>query len=152
MDKGSLRTNVLLVWFAVVVAAFLVFGLQPVARLMIQNGGDGAASPPVSTLTPTPPAGVDVQIAAVPMIKFDVKALSIPANKQTVVRFVNNDKTIVHNFAVYKDRSAKEKIVQGKVCVAPCENTVTVPPLPSGNYFFRCDVHPQQMTGTLEVK
>jgi len=69
-----------------------------------------------------------------------------------VMSFVNNDATIPHNFALYTDRSATGRIFVGDIVtgVKTVTYTFTAPSAP-GNYFFRCDVHPETITGTFVV-
>jgi plastocyanin len=40
----------------------------------------------------------------------------------------------------------------GKIVAGPQKVTYQVPALKAGTYSFQCDVHPQQMTGTLVAK
>jgi plastocyanin len=40
-------------------------------------------------------------------------------------------------------------LFQGEVITGPDKKTYPVPPLPEGEYFFHCEVHPTTMTGTI---
>ena len=42
-------------------------------------------------------------------------------------------------------------LFQGETFAGPDEQTYQVDPLQAGDFFFRCDVHPTQMTGTFVV-
>ena len=55
-----------------------------------------------------------------------------------------------HSFAVYTSAPAEggDLIGETEICAAPCVDTVSLN-LAAGDYFFRCEVHPIQMTGTL---
>jgi plastocyanin len=57
-----------------------------------------------------------------------------------------------HSFAVYESESAAEggedSIAETEACSSPCTDSVTVN-LAAGEHFFRCQVHPNLMTGTL---
>ena len=83
---------------------------------------------------------------------FDAKTLTAPAGSTVVMTFVNNDNNMPHNFALYTDSSAMTKIFVGDYVTGPktITYTFTVPSKP-GNYFFRCDIHPELMTGTFIV-
>ncbi len=108
----------------------------------------------VGTFTVTGPAEeriVPVTLTAKNIV-FDTKTITVPAVSRVVMTFVNEDPGIPHNFALYTDRSANSMIFTGDIVTGV--NTVTysfaAPPVP-GNYFFRCDVHPETMTGTFVV-
>ncbi len=101
------------------------------------------------TPAPTPGSGFVAEITAIPNLRFDKKEITVPVGEEVTLRFINKDGRIYHNIAVYRDKSAKEKIAVGKICAAPCENTISFILSQASQYFFRCDVHPQQMTGTL---
>jgi plastocyanin len=53
--------------------------------------------------------------------------------------------------AIYTDESATTSLFTGELVTGPKTITYKVPALPAGNYYFRCDVHPQ-MFGTFVVK
>jgi plastocyanin len=70
-----------------------------------------------------------------------------------MISFDNRDKGVAHNFAVYKTSAAQEKISSGQTITGPQRITYSfMAPETRGNYFFRCDVHPGTMTGTLVVE
>jgi plastocyanin len=84
--------------------------------------------------------------------KFNQRILVATANTEIKVSLANQDKGTLHNFSLYTDKSAKENLYRGEIF----EGTKTVDdsfrsPAP-GIYYFRCDVHPDAMTGTLVAK
>ena len=83
---------------------------------------------------------------------FDRATLSAPAGSTVVLTFVNNDANVPHNVAFYTDTSAGSRIYVGEIVdgVRTVTYTFTAPSTP-GRYFFRCDVHPETMTGTFVV-
>jgi len=118
----------------------------------------GATAAPTSTPAPqatTAPAAQTVEISAVPSLKFDKDTITVKAGSQVTLKFTNNDTGVPHNWAAYTDSTASTPIPGAKteICTGPCEKeiTFTAPDQP-GDYFFRCDVHPAVMTGTLVVK
>lgn len=94
-----------------------------------------------------PSAGDVVRIAA-NNIAFDQAALTAPAGRPFSIVFENQE-PVPHNVAIYTDASAGQALFVGEIFAGPAERTYAVPALPAGSYFYRCDVHPAQMTGTL---
>lgn len=85
-------------------------------------------------------------------IAFDKATLSAPAGSTVVLTFANNDANVPHNFALYTDSSAGTSIFKGQIVTGPSTTTYTfTAPNTRGTYFFRCDVHPETMTGTFVV-
>jgi len=112
----------------------------------------GQATPAAPAPTPAgPAAGAAFSIAMVPSIRFNTDTLTIPANTSVDILADNQDTAIPHNFAVYTEKDG-DLIGKTDICNAPCQETLTLEGLPPGEYFFRCDVHPTQMTGTLVVQ
>ncbi|MDK2916162.1 MAG: hypothetical protein PWR25_719 [Euryarchaeota archaeon] len=86
-------------------------------------------------------------------IAFDTSTITVPAGAEVTVNFNNMDDGTPHNFAVYTDSSAAEEIFVGDTITGPDTTTYTfTAPEEPGTYFFRCDVHPQQMTGDFIVQ
>ncbi|HEX5370163.1 MAG TPA: cupredoxin domain-containing protein [Dehalococcoidia bacterium] len=106
----------------------------------------------VAAPTPSAPGATVIQIAA-KNVTFDKKALSATAGQPVTVQFSNDDTGVPHNFAVYTDKGASQKIFSGELTTGPetINYTFTAPSTP-GNYYFRCDVHPDQMNGSFTVK
>ncbi len=85
-------------------------------------------------------------------VAFDLKTMTVPAGARVTVNFNNRDSGIPHNFAVYENSSSKAAIFRGKIVTGPARITYTFDaPKRPGNYLFRCDVHPNVMTGELRV-
>lgn len=115
--------------------------------------------------TPTNPAPMNMSPASGPSpnevtiylmaknIAFNKSTIAVPAGANVTIYFDNQDSETPHNFAVYDSPSAAQTIFQGKIITGPAKAiyTFTAPDQP-GNYFFRCDVHPTQMTGRFVVK
>jgi plastocyanin len=84
-------------------------------------------------------------------LSFGTVTLRAPADTSFTIVFDNQAPGVVHNVAVYRDASAAESLFTGDLITGPKTVTYHVSALPAGSYFFRCDAHPQQMTGTLVV-
>ena len=118
----------------------------------------GAASPtpPAPSLTPgAVPVAETVEIAAVPVLAFDMDTITVSVGSQVTVRFSNDESGIPHNWAAYRDSDATELLpgaITG-ICAGECSEEITfAAPTEPGRYYFRCDVHPIVMTGTLVVE
>ena len=107
-----------------------------------------AATPVPATGTATFPITLTAQ-----NIAFNTNTITVPAGATVTMTFVNNDSGVPHNFALYTDNTATKKIFVGDLVtgVKTVTYTFTAPTTP-GNYFFRCDIHPEIMTGTFVVK
>jgi plastocyanin len=69
----------------------------------------------------------------------------------TVRMEFKNRGSLPHNFAVYESELAQQEIFTGDIITeGEILYTFEAPAAP-GSYFFRCDVHPVTMTGTLVV-
>jgi plastocyanin len=110
------------------------------------NGTDGDATGGGATATVT---GGAVEITA-DDLAFDAGTIEAPAGEAFTVTFVNND-SAQHNIAFYVEEGGDE-IAVGRVIGEGETDEVEVPALDAGTYFFVCDVHPQEMTGTLVVE
>lgn len=93
-----------------------------------------------------------VDIAAQNM-KFDRSTITVPAGAQVAVNFNNKDSGVPHNVAFYTDSSASTTIYRGQIVTGPTRATYTfTAPSTPGTYFFRCDLHPETMTGQFIVQ
>jgi plastocyanin len=142
--------------------ALLVMGAALLVAAACGGDGDGgqtstggqtpaAEETPVANETP-PGGGAAAEITMVPTLKFDTAELTIAADTEVAITADNADTGIPHNFAVYASRDAaesgEEALAATEICNAPCTDVATLT-LDPGEYFFRCDVHPVQMVGTL---
>ncbi len=118
-------------------------------------GATAAASSTPATGATAAPSGQTVEISAVPRIKFDKDTITVKAGSQVTLKFTNNDTGVPHNWSAYTDSTASTPIPGAKTatCTGACEEQITfTAPSQPGNYFFRCDVHPSVMKGTLVVQ
>ena len=91
------------------------------------GGGEGGA----------PTASVTAQ-----NIAFDTDTIELPADTASTIAFENKDAGVQHNLSIYTDDSAGEVLFKGELVTGPDTITYQIPPLPAGEYYFRCDVHP----------
>ena len=93
-----------------------------------------------------------VEISAETSISFSTDRLQAAAGQSFTVVFDNRDGTEPHNFEIYTDDSASDQIAATDVETGPTMQELDVPALDAGEYYFRCSVHPTDMTGTLIVQ
>lgn len=96
------------------------------------------------------PAGAALRVAA-DNTAFDTDCLAAGAGRAFTIQFDNQD-AVSHNVAIYTSAAAEQALFKGEIIEGGKTTTYRVPPLEPGTYFFRCDVHPQQMTGTFVVR
>jgi plastocyanin len=94
-----------------------------------------------------PATGQAVPLAA-EELSFSTDRLSAPAGEPFRI-VLDNRAAVPHNVAVYEDGTA---VARGEVVPGPATVTTPVPALDAGEYLFVCDVHPDQMTGTMVVE
>lgn len=128
------------------IAAIGFVGLLVILWLMIFKPtlGFGAAA----ECTPSPDAAITV--CAFDDQRFVPSSLTVSAGETIGLAFENEDEGVPHNVAVYEDDSAAQSLFVGDLVEGPTSVTYDVPALEPGEYYFRCDVHPQ-MNGTLEA-
>ena len=84
-------------------------------------------------------------------VQFDTDQLTLPADTEATVHFVNDD-SVPHNFSIYEDDSASKELFIGQEIAGDAETDYSIEALAAGEYFFRCDLHPSSMTGTATVE
>jgi plastocyanin/uncharacterized membrane protein len=92
--------------------------------------------------------GASVRVCAFDDQSFSSDRLTVPAAEAFGLTFDNEDDGVPHNVAIYEDDSAAQSLFVGDLVEGPKTVTYDVPALDPGQYYFRCDVHPQ-MNGTL---
>ena len=114
-----------------------------VLMLAACSGGGSTASKASATVT-----NGSVNVTA-NNTAYDVGTINAPSGAPFTIHFTNAE-GVPHNIAVFPqsgDAIAKTEIITGPSATAD----LTVPALQPGTYPFRCDVHPQQMTGSIVV-
>lgn len=115
------------------------------------SGGGGDAEPSQTPSGETLPPGSSIAISATNNT-FSTARIEVAAGARVTIEIANNDGA-PHNFSVYTDEGALEEIYVGDTFTGPDKTQTEEFDAPSepGDYFFRCDVHPATMTGTLAV-
>jgi plastocyanin len=108
--------------------------------------GSTSAAPPASPATPADP---NAPAISADQLKFDQAAVTVPAGEAFQLSFTNKE-AAPHNVAIYTDSSASQSLFQGEI-FSSATKVYEVPALAAGDYFFRCDVHPD-MTGTITAE
>ena len=126
-----------------------VFPTQPPSAENGENGqnGGGDGGP-----TGAPPSGsVGLQLVAV-NITFEPETLSADAGAPVFLEMDNQDAGVPHNFSLYADRGYTQAVFTGDLVTGVVtENYEFDAPSTPGEYYFRCDVHPDTMTGVFNV-
>ena len=110
------------------------------------------APPPAPTEPPAPPppppaaGGGTLTIAAVNVL-FDKESLSATAGPITIV-FTNQDTAVAHNIQFF---AGSTSIGMTEINTGPATDSLSLGTLAPGSYFYKCDVHPTTMNGSLTV-
>jgi hypothetical protein len=91
-------------------------------------------------------------------LTFGTRCLAVPADRPVTGTLEGFDLE-PHNFALYleepgptqEELSAPNLIVRSETTFPGQETAIEIPSLRQGAYFFRCDFHPAEMTGTLHA-
>ena len=144
----------------------VLFSLIPLALVFIGvvggsfHGSDSSAEvfptppprgTPVAPPTPSAPGATVLQLRASNLL-FDKRTLSATANAPVTIQFNNADAGVPHNFAVYNSAQATQKIFVGDLNTGPTTVNYSFTAPAAGNYYYRCDVHPDTMNGTFTAR
>jgi plastocyanin len=169
---GRPRVSMPVVSVAFLVGAALVavtvwagFRGEPTTQLLAGGPPGSTAPPPQTTCAPPPPPsggpgpacepnGTSLQLTA-KGIAFDPTCLAVPAGQAFTLTFDNQDAGTPHNVNILSADPAQDPSAQSlfasDLLTGVTSQTYDVTALDAGTYFFRCDVHPQQMVGTFVV-
>jgi plastocyanin len=118
-------------------------------RVVVTARGGGEGGGPGEDGGAGPGGGGAVTVVA-QNIAFDTDTIELPAEVPTTITFDNRDAGVLHNISIYADDSLQELLFQGELITGPDTIDYHVPPLPAGQDYFHCDVHPN-MNGTVVV-
>jgi plastocyanin len=111
---------------------------------------ESASSSPVEeTFTPAPSAAAS-QLVVIQDFSFNPRQFSVPADEVVAIEVENADRSS-HTFTVYTD--AEYENAQGIALPLTSDTTKTgYGTFAAGTYYFRCEVHPQNMQGTFTAE
>ena len=138
---------------AVTLAELLVVMTYPIVIGIVLaqigfGGGGGEGHGAEAAAAGAESGGVHLSAAGV---AFDTKEVTLTAGEETTIPFDNED-SAPHNFSIYEDDSATKDLFVGTEVAGGSSTDYTIPPLDKGEYFFRCDLHPSSMVGTVIVE
>jgi plastocyanin len=102
----------------------------------------GAPAPP-----PAPPGASVVQLTA-SNLEYSTRTVSVQSAAPVTVQLDNRDAGVQHNFSVYNNQTLSQRIFIGDTVTGAAVMTYNFTAPPPGTYLFRCDVHPDTMSGT----
>ncbi len=98
--------------------------------------------------------GQTVEVVALG-IAFNAREITLRTGGRVRVRLDNKDAAVDHNIAFYRSQSNLTLVAAGStgtIFTGPAVDDTAFEVPAAGRYFFRCDVHPTTMTGTLIVQ
>ena len=137
LRRGALITLALVVASLLAACSNGTDATEPAAT----DGGTGGDTASVE--------GGNVEITADGLV-FSVSTIGAPAGEDFTITLVNND-SAPHNISIYTEEGG-EQLALGPTAEAGQTVTTEVSALEPGEYFFVCDIHPTEMTGTLVVE
>jgi plastocyanin len=83
-------------------------------------------------------------------LEFDASVIEAPAGEEFTITFTNLE-AVPHNVVVLTEEGGDEIVAGNVIDQADSTDTITVPALEPGEYFFFCEIHPD-MNGTIVVE
>lgn len=114
------------------------------------GGGGGSAPPPTQSAsapppTSPPPSGGSSGGATIAMsaagLQFSTDQIAGPADVANTISFDNQDAGVPHDIAIFNDAGFTDNVFTGDLVTGPASIEYSLPALPAGTYYFRCDVH-----------
>ena len=109
------------------------------------GSGGGAAAPAGSTL---------LQLTA-QNTTFSTRSLRAAPGAPITIRLTNQDAGVQHNISVYRKKGDLQPLATGsksELITGPGTGQITFTPPGAGTFYYQCDVHPDQMNGSLIVQ
>lgn len=96
------------------------------------------------------PAGTSLVISA-DNTAYDKDCLAAPVDQPFTIAFANRQKDVRHNVVILKSRDGETLHRGGDPFPGVQTMVYDAPPLPAGDYYFHCEVHPGLMQGKFVV-
>jgi plastocyanin len=137
---------------AIMLFVFAVFGAAMYVLADVVAPSEAAVTETDSG-GPVTPGGATTLTLVAKNLAFDKRTITAAAGGDVTITLDNQDAGVSHNVSFYTNKNATSKIYLGDLTAGPAkkDEKFKAPSAP-GNYFFRCDAHPDQMTGTFAVK
>ena len=108
------------------------------------------ATPAPPPPPPPPPPGGTVSVAALDATAFTPSRVTAAAGGQVTLVFDNQDAGVLHDMTLFTPTGTK--LAETDVFAGPAQRMLVFNPPGPGSYPFVCQVHPQDMRGTLVVQ
>jgi signal transduction histidine kinase/plastocyanin len=138
-----------LIFFVVYTAAAILWLVTGLATALAE--GSPSLHRSLHRIGGTSPATRVVGGVVAKDVKFLSTRLELSGSGEVRFRFTNQDSD-GHNVAIYRTKDARDPVFVGTVFTGPETVSYEFQLPPPGVYFFRCDPHPQDMSGILVVR
>lgn len=139
----NLKRGVPLFLLVFIVSAFALYG----GALLVETEDTAA-----DTGDGGPIGGPTIITIVAQNLRFDRNSIAAGPGLDVTITLDNRDAGVPHNVAFYTNRSASQKIATTNLITGPATDTLNFTAPAAGNYFFRCDAHPDVMTGAFVVR
>jgi plastocyanin len=123
--------------------------------------GSEAPAAPAASVASQPPSPASAEAAGPPQVlelavsdfAFSTTTLHAVAGRPIVIHFVNQERSIKHNFSLWRDESRTgDKLFHGALVDGGQEVDYELGSLEAGEYYFECFPHLDFMNGHLVVE
>lgn len=116
---------------------------QMTGKVVVVGGGGGTGGGGAAAVT--------TEVTA-QGIAFDTGTITLNAGQESTITFTNDD-GVQHNIAMFPSESdLANPLFRGDLITGPDTIDYTIPALDPGEFYFHCDIHPLQMTGTVVIQ
>jgi len=137
------------------VLSFLIGGALLIGAVYLVRTPDKAAATGDGGATSGAPGGPANVTLVAKELKFDKGQIVVSAGAPVDITLDNQDSGVSHNVAIYpnaRQTAATDKIAGIDVFPGPAKQDLKFTAPKPGRYIFRCDVHPDTMSGQFVVQ